>query len=105
MLRDYKTLLDEECRMQSVNLNNWTYCRYETGNFMALITFGADPESLIQDNFQYYVTVLENEEKEVFQESFTSLAEACLYLNENYQDWTFNDQTATKSGCSTCAAH
>jgi hypothetical protein len=91
--------------MQCVNLENWTYCRFEMGQFMALITLGADPESLSHDSFQYYVTVLENEEKEVFQETFHSLSEACLYLNENYAEWSFNDQTATKSGCSTCAAH
>ncbi len=91
--------------MQCVNIENWSFCRYEKGNFMALITFGANPESLAHDCLEYYVTVLESEDKEVFQASFESLSEACLYLNENYQDWTFNDQTATKSGCSTCAAH
>lgn len=91
--------------MQCVNAENWTYCRFENQNFMALITFGADPESIQDDRLEYYVTVLEDEEKEIFQKSFDSLAEACLYLNENYGDWKFNDQTATKSGCSTCAAH
>jgi hypothetical protein len=91
--------------MQSVNVENWTYCRYERGNFMALVTFGANPESISEDRLEYYVTVLENEEKEVFQETFESLSAACHFLNENYHDWAFNDQTATKSGCSTCAAH
>ena len=91
--------------MQSVNIENWTYCRYENGNFMAIITFGTDSESLSMNSFHYYVTVIEDDEKEVFQKSFDSLAEACLYLNENYADWNFNDQTAMKSGCSTCAAH
>lgn len=91
--------------MQRVNLENWTYCRYENGDFMALVTFGADPESIAADRLDYYVTVLESEEKEVFQERFGSLGEACLFLNQKYGDWSFNDQTATKSGCSTCAAH
>jgi hypothetical protein len=91
--------------MQCVNLENYSFCRYEKQNFMALITFGANPESIERDCLEYYVTVLENEEKEIFQETFSSLSEACLFLNENYGDWTFNDQTATKSGCSTCAAH
>ena len=72
---------------------------------MAIISFGATPESLEQDRLEYFVTVLEDEEKEVFQTPFESLNEACLYLNENYGDWAFNDQTAKKSGCSTCAAH
>lgn len=91
--------------MQLVNSENWTYCRFENGNFMAFITFGADPDTIKEDKLSYYATVLENEEKEVFQESFTSLIEACLYLNEHYGDWKFADQSVTKSGCSTCAAH
>ena len=91
--------------MQRVNLENWTFCRYEMGNMLAMITFGACPESLLEDRLEYYVTVLEDEEKEVFQEQFVTLAEACVFLNEKYGDWTFEDQTATKSGCSTCAAH
>lgn len=75
------------------------------GNVLAMISFGANPESLKEDRLEYYVTVLEDEEKEIFQKEFNSLSDACLYLNENYGDWTFEDQTATKSGCSTCAAH
>lgn len=91
--------------MQSVNSKNWTYSRYNKGNFMALITFGADPESTEEGRLEYYVTVLENEMNETFQEQFPSLTEACLYLNANYGDWAFEDQTAPKTGCSTCAAH
>lgn len=92
--------------MQCVNIENWTFCRYQNGTFMAMISFGADPESLKEDRLEYYVTVLENEEKEVFQQKFMDLADACLFLNANYGDWTFEDQTAaTESGCSTCAAH
>lgn len=91
--------------MQIINTENWSFCRYLSENFQAWITFGADPESMKEDRLEYYVTVLENEDTEVFQEKFDSLSEACLYLNENYRDWTFDDQTATKSGCSTCAAH
>jgi hypothetical protein len=86
-------------------MENWTFTRYQKGNFIAMISFGADPESVQEDRLEYYVTVLENEEKEVFQERFDSLSDACLYLNHNYADWTFEDQTATKSGCSSCAAH
>jgi hypothetical protein len=91
--------------MQCVNIENWSYCRYEKGHFIAFISFGANPESMAEDRLEYYVTVLENEDQEVFQETFESLTEACVYLNENYADWTFENQTATKSGCSTCAAH
>ncbi len=91
--------------MQCINIENWSYCRYQKGDFMAMITFGASLDSIQEGALEYYVTVLENEEREVYQKDFDSLTEACLYLNENYGDWTLKDQTATKSGCSTCAAH
>lgn len=91
--------------MQRVNASNWTYSCYNNGNFMALVTFGADPKSVEENRLEYYVTVLEDEIHETFQQQFPTLAEACLYLNANYGDWTFEDQTAPKSGCSTCAAH
>jgi hypothetical protein len=91
--------------MHSVNTENWSFCRYEKENFLAQITFGADPESLSEDRLEFYVTVLLDEQTEIFQKKFMNLTEACLYLNSNYRDWNFLDQTATKSGCSTCAAH
>lgn len=91
--------------MQSINNDNWTFCRYEKENFIAFITFGADPESMKDDRLEYYVTVLEDEEKEVFQEKFDSLNLACLSLNEKYGDWKFENQSVAKEGCSTCAAH
>ncbi|MGE3610826.1 MAG: hypothetical protein AB7I27_14640 [Bacteriovoracaceae bacterium] len=91
--------------MHSINTENWTYCRFKSGNFMAFISFGANPESIKEDQLEYFVTVLENEEKEVFQQEFDNLSMACLFLNQRYGDWSFEDQTAPKSGCSTCAAH
>lgn len=91
--------------MHCVNTQNWSFCRYTQGDFLAMITFGADPESIKEDRLEYYVTVLENEEIEVFQQKFDELAEACFFLNERYGAWNFEDLTATKSGCSSCAAH
>ena len=91
--------------MHSVNTQNWSFCRFQKDNFLAMVTFGADPESLESDRLNYYVTVLMDEMHEIFQRSFNSLSEACLFLNENYKDWNFEDQTAPKGGCSTCAAH
>jgi hypothetical protein len=91
--------------MNIVNTDNWTFCRYTSSNFMAFITFGADTESIQNERLDYFVTVLEDEDKEIFQEQFASLADACVFLNENYHDWTFENQTISKSGCSSCAAH
>jgi len=91
--------------MNMITNENWTYCRFKSENFLAFISFGADPESIKEDRLDYYVTVLENEDIETFQEKFSSLSKACLYINKNYSGWEFEDQTVKKSGCSTCAAH
>jgi hypothetical protein len=91
--------------MQRVNTQNFSFCRYRQGSFLAQITFGASPEGIEKNQLEYYVTVLEDEMNEVFQQEFSSLSDACLFLNSQYADWTFEDQTAPKSGCSTCAAH
>ncbi len=91
--------------MQSINLENWTYTRFENGPYRAFISFGADPESLTTDEFLYFVTVMDGEEIEITQKSFASLTKACLFANENYGDWMWVDLTAKKEGCSTCIAH
>ncbi len=91
--------------MQCVNVENWSFCRFHSGAFKAFISFGADPETIESGRLEYYVTVLESDEKEIFNQKFAALSEACLFLNERYADWTFDDQSVTKSGCSTCAAH
>lgn len=88
-----------------VSPQNWTACRYEQGPFRAFISFGADPEMLDKNQYLYFVTVTEGEDREIHQEEFTSLSEACQILNLRYKSWTFIDQAAPKSGCSTCVAH
>jgi hypothetical protein len=90
----------------AISPQNWTSCRYESGPYRAFISFGADPETLAQGHYLYFVTVTEGEEREIHQEAFATLSEACLRINHKYAtDWTFVDQTAPKSGCSTCVAH
>jgi len=71
---------------------------------MALITFGASPENEA-DELEYYVTVLEEQEREIAQETYSSLGLACAMINQNYSDWNFVDELGPKTGCSTCAAH
>lgn len=92
--------------MQSIiTPSNWTYCRFESGNYRAFVSFGADPETLAQGRYLYFVTVTEGEEKELHQEIFATLSEACGELNRKYADWGFVDQTAPKEGCGSCVAH
>ncbi len=84
---------------------NWTYCRYESGPFRAFVSFGADPESVAQGEYLYFATVTEGEEREVHQEAFARLSEACEALNLRYADWSFVDQTRPAEGCGSCVAH
>lgn len=91
----------------TINTDNWSFCHYKAKNLKALITFGASP-SILDDSFQYYTTVLDEEHNEVFQAEFNDLQEACNYINNKYSDiWNFTDSRVKKSadGCSTCVAH
>lgn len=88
-----------------ITQDNWTFCRFKSENFHAFISFGASPDGIEKEKFDYFVTVLENEDTEVFQKEFDSLAKACVYINSHYSDWEFDNQTIKKSGCSSCAAH
>ncbi|MBY0515530.1 MAG: hypothetical protein K2P81_01385 [Bacteriovoracaceae bacterium] len=92
--------------MQSIiSPTNWTYCRFESGDFRAFVSFGADPETLAAGHYLYFVTVTEGEEREIHQEEHTTLSSACEALNKRYADWNFVDQSAPKEGCSSCVAH
>lgn len=93
--------------MQSIiTPRNWTACRYESGDYRAFISFGADPETIARGQYLYFVTVTEGEEKEIFQMTFDTLTLACEAINQKYApDWKFVDQTAPKSGCDSCVAH
>ena len=86
---------------------NWTHCSFSNGNLKALITFGASPD-ILDDTFIYYVTVLDDENNEVFQAEFPSIDQACDYINRRYGKlWSATDAIKPKKegGCSTCIAH
>lgn len=91
-----------------INSDNWTFCHYASNNKKAVITFGASPD-MPEDNFEYYVTVVDEDNNELFQKDFSKLDVACKYINQRYQDiWDFVDATSNAKkagGCSTCVAH
>ena len=91
-----------------INSDNWTFCHYASKDTKAVITIGASPE-LEQDLFEYFVTVIDEDNNEVFQKEFLKLDSACTYINARYKDmWEFIDATAQvkkDGGCSTCVAH
>ena len=86
---------------------NWTHTQYSLDNLRALITFGADWHS--PEQLTYFVTLLDQDDQEVFQEEFSTLSSACDYINQRYQnDWPILDliaPTKSEGGCSSCIAH
>lgn len=91
-----------------IDSNNLSYCCYSNQNYKAIISFGMKPENQ-SDELEYYVTVIQDDNKEFSQTSFTNVDAACDYINQKYYNlWKFENLTAIKkdsSGCSTCVAH
>lgn len=91
--------------INNVNLTNWNYSYYNSEFFKAMISFTGVPVGENDMKFVYSPTVLDKEEKEVFQMDFDTLEEAISYLNSSYSHWTFIDPLIKTGGCSSCAAH
>ncbi len=93
--------------MNEINKTNWNFCQYKNDNLKAIISFGASPD-ILDDSFNYYVTVLDDENNEVFQEEFQTVDAACQSINHKYSDvWEFSDlsQKNNSGGCDSCSAH
>lgn len=92
--------------MEKFTPENWNYCQYRNEDLKAIISFGASPD-ILDDSFQYYITLLDDENNEVFQEEFESLSDACENINlkySNFWDFTNLDKAKPEPGCSTCVA-
>lgn len=86
-----------------VTPDNWTFCHYKLNEKRSSISIGADTKS---DEFIYFVSVLDSEDRDIFQKEFSDLNVACQYINQNYNDWSFVNQLKNDDGgCSTCSAH
>lgn len=70
-----------------------------------MISFIGLPDEAGETKFVYSPTVLDKEEKEVFQRDFDTLEEAIEFINYAYNHWTFIDPLVKTGGCSTCVAH
>lgn len=91
--------------MQVIDLSNWNYSYYKNDNLKALVSFGAGPD-FDGEHFDYFVTVIKDDEKEVTQSQFSTIDAACHHINKKFAaSWDFVDQTAqSDSGCSSCVA-
>lgn len=96
-------------KVSMINLENWTHCNYINNDFKAIISFGSGPE-LSDDEFEYFVTVIDKNNNEIHQDAFNDLELAINHANSKYSDiWEFNDELvkpeSSGGGCSTCVAH
>lgn len=85
--------------------DNWNTTYYENGNLKAMISLGIGLSG--EESPEFYVSLVDNEHNDIFQESFETLDAACSYINKKYQDtWELKSLIKTSTGgCSTCVAH
>ena len=93
--------------MQYFTPENWNHCQYLNETKKAIISFGANPSDSGEVNFIYYITILDEDNKEHFQSQYLDLDEACSSINTKFSElWEFKDLSAAPSGgCSSCEAH
>lgn len=89
-----------------VGAENWTFSGFKSSNLLAFIHLGAEP-SPEGAKVLYCVTLLKDQEEEVFQLEFDQLHLAIDAINERYGHWEFVDrgQRLDGGGCGSCSAH
>lgn len=94
--------------MEKITEENWTFCGFKANELLAVISLGAKPSSSgTETDLLYYLTVMDNDGKDVFQQEYSSLSLAIDTINAKYSHWSFQDRAgvSTGSGCGDCAAH
>jgi len=92
----------------SFNENNWNFSQFVLGDLTAFISLCGENNN---ENIEYFysLTVVDQDNKELFQKDFKVLSEACNSINSKYQDyWQFQQSIEEKkegSGCDSCVAH
>lgn len=91
----------ETILISEITNDNWTFCHYNHGEQKAMITFGASTE---HDEI-YYVSLLGDDDKALFQTNHLELTDAIKTINQKYRIWSFNNELEKSGGgCDTCAA-
>jgi len=91
-------------RATEITFENWTFVHYKTKSLKAFISLGASPKT---EEIQYFVTVTDEDNQEVFQNSFESIEESLDTVNKRYGHWEIFDfeNPPESDGCSSCSAH
>ena len=89
---------------KEINYDNWTFVHYKTNDMKSFISVGANPKSL---EIQYFLTVTDTENQEIFQSSHDQLEDAISAINGNYGHWDIFDaeNPPEANGCTDCSAH
>ena len=80
---------------------------YKNASLQMIISLGAgfSEESTVE--VEYLVTVLDENQNEVYQQGFKELELAIEFANDRYGSWDFSELSNKSSddGCGTCEAH
>tara|TARA_B110000908_G_C9977708_1_gene324055 strand:- start:85 stop:372 length:288 start_codon:yes stop_codon:yes gene_type:complete len=95
--------------MEKITSENWTFTGFKANELLALISLGAKPVvGSAEPDLVYFLTVMDDEGVDVFQQEYSSLEMAIESINQKYSHWTFQDRAGSSSsgsGCGDCAAH
>ena len=91
-------------RATEITFENWTFVHYTIDGLKSFISIGANPKT---EEIQYFVTVTDIENQEVFQSSHDKIEEAIKDINKRYGHWKIFDveNPPAQDGCSSCSAH
>ena len=90
--------------MKLMTLENWTHGQYVKEEIRAIVSCGASAST----ELEYYLTVLDENDAEIFQQGFKQLEKAIEVINMRYADiWDLVDtnEPEKEGGCSSCVAH
>lgn len=91
-----------------ITSDNWTFTHFSSADLQAFIHLGAEPAIHEDDEITilYLVSVLKNQEEELFQWEYKELHDAITAINEKYGQWELTDRSqGSGGGCGTCEAH
>ena len=94
--------------MERFTIENWNTSQYINDNRKVIISLICDPEQEM-DHIFYAITMLDEDNNEIFQQEFSSLDKACEEVNKKYAEfWDYYDLSKTvipSGGCGSCVAH
>jgi hypothetical protein len=94
--------------MEKITADNWTFAGYRSDSLTAILSLGAVPSQESEVDIIYYMSVIDPDGSDLYQEEFTTLAESITKINTKYGHWDFIDRqgnSASGGGCGDCAAH